>query len=412
MQIKISHLFIEATRKTLLCLILFILFLEMTEVAYKGTKELNSLFFGGIILYLLIIFLIKGLFNRTKLKLINSFISIITLLGIIYYIISRITLQYHRFYIFYLIAIMILAILSFKQEDKSIITIRDKYILSFLLLITLLWSIKNFAQGIKIYFPLYLIMCLLSFIHEKIFKEYSDTTANIINEKRNKEVLNRSLVFISCVIIIFFTTDFYNNVFFYMKNFFSRASYFILKPISKILTLFYKYVLYKAVNWGGDAGELVNPIGVVFIWIIVGWCILLFIYSVILKKNVKLRKEYLGMWDSIRDSFITCMEKLSVSTIDKEKRERVRNLNQIRRIYIDLVKILSKKGIDYDNTYTPNEYKEVIKNTELKDTDVSEIIEMYNEVRYGDKSISKEDIARAYRIKKNMKKNLVHSSCK
>lgn len=412
MQIKISHLFIEAVRKTLICLILFILFLEMTDVSYKGTKELNSLFFSGVILYLLIILLIKFLFNRTKLKLINSFVSIITLLCISYYILSKIIFEYHRFYIFYLLAIMILAILSFKQEDNSIIAIRDKYILSFLLLITLLWSIKNFAQAIKIYFPLYLIMCLLSFIHEKIFKEYNDATANIINEKRNKEVFNLSLVFLSSVIIIFFTTDFYNNVFFYMKSFFSRALYFILKPISKIVNLFYKYVLYKAVNWGGDPGELINPVSVIIIWIVVGWCILLFIYSIILKKNIKLRKEYFGIWDSIRDRFISCMEKLGGSAIGEGKRDAINNLHQIRKIYIDLVKILNKKGIDYDKSYTPNEYEEIIKNTELKDTDISEIIKIYNEVRYGNKNVSKEDIWRAYKIKNNMKKSPVHSSCK
>lgn len=431
---NLTCLLVRSVTETLKCLNVLILFLAILGLNYSGKESFRLIGVSGVVLYVLTTATIKFINKNNKDKNIKFFISIVLDFIISFAIIKNVPWDYKPYCVLYFLGIILFASLHYGNNIEDVNGFIKKYAYSTLFFLTfvLLMQGQEYFQVTKIYFPLYMIMSILYIMQVNILEEYNDVSANLINEDRNIRRFSIVSIFITVMSVCIFTTDFFKKIYYFVSHIIETLVYIIYQPVSWLMIWFYQKFLINATEQhkkfiesrASDENkkklleeslkqELLkkeaiyeNKVAVIIIKVFIiamfiGLvCFLIYIiYKEVMK--IKIKHIQLDTLDGEERSFVFKKDK-SGKTKGKRNIGDLKDLHVIRRIYIEVIKILKSKGIEYKSAYTPNEYGSVIQNTDFKSKNVDELVNIYNNLRYGNKTISKEDVNKAYKIKDNL----------
>lgn len=426
----LTGVFIRGITETTKCFIFFSLCIAIIGLQYSGEGDFHLIAIVGVVLYLIATITIDYLSKKNKGKGIKYILAIIIEILIALLLVKNIPWQYKPYCILYFLFIVFYATIHY---DKSFYESRFfliKYLYSSFVMLCLFlgFTLKSFPV-IKSYLLFYIIMSIIYLMYLNIMDEYRDVSANLINKNKNLKRFNIIAVFITVSSYLIFITDFFKRIFDIAYYLVQNLFYQIIIHVSPIIYwLSNKIVSNEAKlkelaskgsidensklldemqkNQQLDASMVYdNPTVVIVIKVIllVAFisliCGLMYITYRKFITTYKIEECDIDSLDGEERSFVFKKEK-----IEKERKKKInlKNLHVIRRIYIDVIKTLNGRGIDYKDFYTPNEYNLFIQNTNLKYKNVGELVNVYNRVRYGNKNISKEDIDKAYKIKENL----------
>lgn len=426
----LTGVFIRGITETTKCFIFFSLCIAIIGLQYSGEGDFHLIAIVGVVLYLIATITIDYLSKKNKGKGIKYILAIIIEILIALLLVKNIPWQYKPYCILYFLFIVFYATIHY---DKSFYESRFfliKYLYSSFVMLCLFlgFTLKSFPV-IKSYLLFYIIMSIIYLMYLNIMDEYRDVSANLINKNKNLKRFNIIAVFITVSSYLIFITDFFKRIFdiaFYLVQ---TLFYQIIIHVSPIIYwLSNKIVSNEAKlkelaskgsidensklldemqkNQQLDASMVYdNPTVVIVIKVIllVAFisliCGLMYITYRKFITTYKIEECDIDSLDGEERSFVFKKDKVEK---EKKKKSNLKNLHVIRRIYIDVIKTLKGRGIDYKDFYTPNEYNLFIQSTNLKYKNVGELVNVYNRVRYGNKNISKEDIDKAYKIKENL----------
>lgn len=401
-------LLVKSTSETLKCLMFFILFIAASEVEYTGKHDIMLIELSGIMFYLLVTASMKFINRNVERKKVVFFAltSISFIFSLIF--IKNLKFEYIILSSFYLFAVMVYAVIHYNYDLDELDIFARKYMVSTLICITNMICLQSskFIEVVKFYFPIYMIVSILYIIQLNILRQYTDSSANAIDEDKNISMFNIISVITVGVSILIFTTGYLKKMWDFLIFITPKLIYIVLKQVSIIIAwiyenIFYKLYVYRFMKKLCESNEVVDTV-------MLCCSTILFTSFIIVSIYFMLKFRYKTKNKTRKVNFIEMIKSILLFTSDnpgehiKLKMKKIKNLHIIRKLYIDTVKILDRKGIEYNNLYTPNEFNEVIENSEFKDKNISHIVRLYNELRYGNKDISKEDIVFAHKVKKNL----------
>lgn len=406
---RLIALLVKSISETLKCLMFFLLFIAASEVEYIGKHEIMLIEVSGIVFYLLVIASMKFINKNIERKKVFFFVltSISFILSLIF--IKNLKFEYILLSSFYLVAVMIYAVIHYNYDLNELDMFVKKYVVSTFICTTYIICLQTskFMEAIKFYFPIYMVVSILYIIQLNILSQYMDSSANAIDKDKNISRFNIISVVTVIVSILIFTTGYLKKMWDFFIFITPKLMYILLKDVGMIMARIYENIVsrlhvYKFMKKLCESNEIVDNIIFYFSTILFMSFLMVIIYFIITfryKTKNKIRK--VNFWEMVKSILAFTSDNEQREAL-KVKMQKIKNLHVIRKIYIDIVRILDRKGIEYDNSYTPNEFNAVIQKSEFKDKNISHIIRLYNELRYGNKDISKEDIVFAHKIKKNL----------
>lgn len=428
----LTGVLVRGVTETLKCMNFLILFIAAIGLEYSGKRDFRLIAIVGVVLYLSITITIDYLNKNNKGKGIKYVIAIIIETIIAILILKNIPWQYKPYCIIYFLAIIFYATIHYDREFYEADSFLKKHAVSSLIIFDYFIAISSlkYFEVAKIYFLCYMVMSIIYIIQLNIMEQYRDISANLVNENKNIKRFNVIAIFITISSCLIFITDFFKGIFDMAYHLIQKLLYTflilfepIMYRIAKIITLSYveKHRMDEEASKQNNKEKLLeemmknkeaqknfvynNPtvsivikviLIIVFVTLI---CALIYIIYRKFMMNSALKDCSIDSLDSEERSFVFKKDKVQK---EKKNKENLKDLHVIRRIYIDVIKILKTRGVEYKNSYTPNEYNSLIENTSFKSKNISELVNIYNSLRYGNKIISKEDINKAYKIKENL----------
>lgn len=423
---------VRGVTETIKCLNFLIIAMYISGLEYSGKRHFQLIAVVGVALYISITITIHYLNKNNKGKGIKYVIAIIAETVLVILILKSIPWQYKPYCAIYFLAIIFYATIhydkSFYEED----TFLKKYVVSSLIMLEyfIMLSGLKYVEVVKLYFPFYIIMSVIYIIQLNIMEQYRDISANLVNENKNIKRFNIIAIFITVSSCLIFITDFFKEIFDVAYWLVQKLLYEFFMLCGPIIYMISKAIVFPLIGRNrmvedaskqDDKKKLLeesmkieevkknlvynNPTAsiVIKVILIVMFAILIctVIYIIYRKFMISgmLKDCSIDSLDGEERSFVFKKEKMQK---ENKSKENLKELHVIRLIYIDVIKNLKTRGVEYKNYYTPNEYNSLIENTRFKSKNIGELINIYNSLRYGDKNISEEDINKAYKIKEDL----------
>lgn len=422
------------------------IFIALFIVLADGIKKISIKEFDNIFLYCVIMYIIVNIFSKSVCKYnLNKYIKLIissVIIGTSIVIPIVLINRAWDMYTFILsITFLIIAVKSILYADNGL----DKdaelnnfiYSLVGLLIVFIFINIfkdivsSNYIICFRKYLGIYFIIGFSSLARLNLVEQYEQNNQISINKDKNivrvniisliiigvsvmavsSQYLKKSLIFVFTKLVYFFV-----NVFGWIFNLLFSDKFQKIKEIEpkyKIVSEEEGFIAAAGRIFGDLKEEIkdyvprevreITATGVkIGIFILVIAIIIISGYVIYKKLNRKTKiekdfileeeKDFIFSLDDIKDSFRNIADKLQDVLKDKK-------LHPIREIYIGCVSKLNDKGIKYRKSYTPNEYSDVIKKESLQENGFDTITAFYNNMRYGNKEITEEQIAMAKEIK-------------
>lgn len=431
---KIIFLLVRSITETLKCLNFLIAFIMTIGVTYSGKNDFKIIAISGVILYILTTLSIKFFSNNNNKsfkKNIVFFASLAINLSIAFIIINSIFWEYKVYCMIYFFIIILYATIHYNNDVEDMNHFIKMYIYSVIITLFVMFLIQggDYKEVVKIYTLYYLIMSVIYIIQVNLLQEYNYCDGILVNEDKNIRRFNIMSAIITVSTSVLFITDLFKkgyNLFIYVIE---NITYMMMKCLGFIMIFLYEIGIdenkarelarqseektNKNIIKGEKQDELIMEmmnkegysstsitVAKVVIFIIMLIIIGTIIYLVYKKiNNIKINAINMEELDGEERSFVFKKDKNGKA---KRKKINLKDLHVIRQIYIEVIKTLKRRGIEYKNSYTPNEYNSFIGSTEYKSKDIDKLTNIYNGLRYGNKAISKDDIDIAYKIKENL----------
>ncbi len=332
-------------------------------------------------------------------------------------------------------------------EEKDFQSIKKMFIISLLLYLFIIFilGITNgesaTTQKLKAFFPIYVGASLSYFAMINLESVYSKKDSNSLNKRKNIRIVN--LISNSMILIFLLSTltgffgiwekVFSSKIFKGFGSVFQKVMEVVLYPIVILTTKLAEFIFRKAdlsrleqLN-SGKASEEIEKVAeealssrsqfiIEIIFTIAKWGIIIFIVYIILFYVIKAinnkvlsrieeddeeEKEFILSSKDIARRMKKSFKKLfsNAFRLFSESNGDTLNFHIIRKIYIDTILTLKKKGYEFKNHQTPNEYLASLEQSKYINTGISELTKVYNDYRYGRKEPTIEEIEECTRIR-------------
>lgn len=295
------------------------------------------------------------------------------------------------------------------------------------------------------YFPVYLIVSVLTLFRLVFLDAYDNRFKNTINSEKNIFRVNVfSIVSISVVIVLILTNYFgtgvggvnfiYNVVNQIIDLILIGLSYIVagidmvlMKVIgTNLLNIFMTILnfIVRFIDFVTRFGEDANPekvkvtdkmvenianigknVALILIFLVIIFVIISKLRNVLNKKQRRItldgeQKDFILKDELLNGSIISLFKGMRNNLSNMFSKEKISNtLPIIRKIYIKVLKATAKKGHVFKKHYTPNEYlQKEIKGSSLDEIGFDQLTRYYNEVRYGKKKLNDKNIEEAQLI--------------
>lgn len=404
----------------------------------------------GIFIFTLTIFIISHIvsitsskLSKTKLNFLKiSLLGIITSLIAVYFSLPNESVYFKSCFFIYFFILWKKG-MNFLINEEDLVMYRNKFILS--LIIILILTLITFGLGasdwyfniLSKYLISYIAISIIFLARTSLIEAYNKKYSNSINKNRNILVFTVLSTAIVLLIVLLTSTDFFGLgevwVVDYISNLIVNLLSIIIYPIilllSNIVIKFREYILTKnpvTISPKGDLAimqqfyteEYKDSIAIKAIEIL-KWVIILVLFALILYYIYKAFKElYFEVQDEEKEwedrEFILSVNDIKkgvknqmVNLISKIKRvfKKTNGFNElpiIRRVYLETILKLSKRGFIFKNYFTPNEYLSQITDKKYIDAGLDILTDYYNEARYSNNKITKSKNEQALGIKEEI----------
>lgn len=410
---------------------------------------LISCFANYLLSYMFSYYIIKKTFISLKIRFILPMLATCISLGSIILFMGSLTIGL-KIGVLILNLILWLKGIGAVSYDDDYKTAKNRFALNIIVLLSLTminFFMQNFVFIYKItevYLPIYFIIQILYFARSSLLNAYRGKNINTINMTRNVRIFNIISSLITLTILLLIMTNFFGAGDFKIV---SGAMSFILKVIEKVLRIvFYPVLLLlskvaqlvskkldkysdlfeKTLSSFGDRLDsrhdelffIENPI-VNLIFVFIKWTIfavlVFFILFFIFRKMKDIspykvdeieegeEKDFVLTIKNVKHILNKRVKNL-ISKIVNRKTNDLGSLHIIRRLYIEVILKLNKKGYRFERCDTPNEYLSNIDDNRYVNAGLNKLTQYYNEVRYGRKEIKSSSIAECVNIKANIDK--------
>lgn len=431
---KIIFLLVRSITETLKCLNFLIAFIIVIGVTYSGKNDFKIIAISGVILYILTTFSIKFISNKDNKsfkKNISFFVSLAINLSTAFIIINSIFWEYKVYCIVYFFIIILYATIHYNNAVEDMNHFIKMYMYSVILTLFVLFYTQGgeYKEVVKIYTLYYLIMSVIYIVQVNLLQEYNYCNGILVNEDKNIRRFNIMSAIVTTGTSVLFVTDLFKKVYNLFGYVIENITYLIMRALGTIMIFLYEIGIdenkvreiarrqeengNKNPIKGDKQDELImemlkkegyNSTSITVAKVVIFIILLIIIGTItylVYKKinNIKINAINREELDGEERSFVFKKDKNGKV---KRKKTNLKDLHVIRQVYIEVIKTLKGRGIEYKTTYTPNEYNSFIENTEYKSKDIDKLTNIYNGLRYGNKAISKDDIDIAYKIKENL----------
>ncbi len=430
-------------------------FAVLTFQRFISGLSINSIFVLGLINYCLsffISFAFSKLPNKhLKLRYIMFFLSIIVSFFTSFFFIDN------QEILIRLISFIVYFFLWKKGienyiDDEDIETINNSIVISIILFLVtgslvffFRFSLWYFSE-IKLYLIFYFIITFLYLARTSIIDAYNKKMARTVNKKTNIFIFNCistiNVTFFSLAVLSNFfglgNLAFFNSIGNAFYNFIGKLLMKLLYPVISIFAKLSEAIkesfninilksfqnmkentedISQIMDFKDQYNETIGDLIINFTkWfvLIVGFIVIAYLIFINIKrlysrtKEVDTadgeEKEFILTAEDIKKGFRKKLNEL-FSKLSSEAKKNYNNetkLPIIRRIYLDVITMLSKKGYEYKKYYTPNEYADLFDGNELHSSELGTLTNYYNKVRYGNKKLDEKEIDEASSIKNKL----------
>lgn len=424
------------------CVFIMLLLMIMDGVKYITPKQIDNIFLYSLMIYIAIHLLLGKLSNHNLNKATKMLISAVIIGVSIIIPIAFINSKWDMYTFILSINFLAVSLKSVISAGRGVEKDREVNmflysigIFIFIFIIMFLFSTiidPIYLVCTKKYLGLYFITGLMSLARLNLVEEYEQSNSISINKDKNIVRVNIISFVIIVVSVISVSLEYVKRFANYLlekilylvvkifgaifqkvagKNFDvikgkvqesakpvnrpRQELYLGEKGVKELAEEIKDYIPKQVKQFSAEHGTLIISIVAIILIIVIGYIIYRCINSKQTKKEGILldeEKDFMFSLNDLKDSFRNIADKIQESLNNKK-------LHQIRRIYIQCVLKINEKGIKYKNFYTPNEYKDLIIKGTSESRGFDTITKFYNDIRYGNKEVTEEQINTAKKIK-------------
>lgn len=430
--------FLDVSKYIFIMLLLMI----MDGIKYITPKQIDNIFLYSLMIYIAIHILLEKLCKYNLNKAIKILISVVIVGLSIIIPITFINSKWDMYTFIVSINFLVVSLKSVISAGRGLEKDREvnKFLYSvgiFIIIFIIMFSFSKIIDPIylgcgKKYLVLYFVTGLMSLARLNLVEEYEQSNSISINKDKNivrVNIISFAIIIISVISVsLEYVKRFANYLlekilylvvkllgaifqkvagenFDIIKNKAEEAArptvrakedlYLGEKGVKELTEEIKDYIPKQVEQFSADHGTLIITIVIIILLVVIGYIIYRSINSKQTKKQGGLldeEKDFMFSLKDLKDSFRNITDKIQDSLNNKK-------LHEIRRVYIQCILKLNEKGIKYKKCYTPNEYKDIIMkgSSESKGFDI--ITKFYNDIRYGNKEVTEEQINTAKKIK-------------
>jgi len=333
------------------------------------------------------------------------------------------------------------------EQTKRAFLISTVVLFIYLYLLFTLNSHVLYSDIINVYFPLYIIVSLLHTNMINLSTAYEESYSNSINQDENISKFNLISILVSIILMGLVLTRFFGlwesnfflnslksirdgfaEVLVIVSYPFARVMYFIIFRFRKWIQQFNSVDDNEENNVEGEVDEVtddefideefvddyVMDEGLAKAFTYISWILMAAIGLFIMYKLYKYLKkgllddknkigneerEFVLSFNDILEGFKKPFRNLFEGMTKSLNKNYFKELHEVRKTYILMVKRLINLGFNRKSFHTPNEYLSSVKGQGYDKSEFTTLTKLYNKVRYGKKELSDVELDNVLEIK-------------